>query len=134
MRSYYVCNKKYNGFTYGIAIDKGQIKNVDDKVLSYFSDYKVKRGEETNYDFTIKHLLTMWAPYKSKRDPWTKICSSDNWIYSFLDFLGDRKGLTDEFQDWTVCLHIPSGILYKATNQKTVDYTNQYLFWLLGIK
>ena len=51
--------KKYNGFTYGIAIDKGQIKNVDDKVLSYFSDYKVKRGEETIYDVTIKHLLTM---------------------------------------------------------------------------
>ena len=29
----------------GIAIDKGQIKSVDDKVLDYFPEYKVKRGE-----------------------------------------------------------------------------------------
>ena len=27
----------------GIAIDKGQINSVDDKVLDYFPDYKVKR-------------------------------------------------------------------------------------------
>ena len=31
----------------GIAIDKGQIGSVDDKVLEYFPDYKVKRGEKT---------------------------------------------------------------------------------------
>lgn len=30
----------------GIAIDKGQIKSVDDKVLDYFPEYKVKRGEK----------------------------------------------------------------------------------------
>ena len=81
----------------GIAIDKGQIKSVDDKVLDYFPDYKVKRGEKTIYDVTIKHLLTMRTPYKCKGDPWTKVCSSDNWTYSSLDFLGGRKGLTDEF-------------------------------------
>ena len=48
----------------GIAIDKGQINSVDDKVLDYFPDYKVKRGEKTIYDVTIRHLLTMRAPYK----------------------------------------------------------------------
>ena len=31
----------------GIALDKGQIGSVDDKVLDYFPDYKVKRGEKT---------------------------------------------------------------------------------------
>ena len=45
----------------GIAIDKGQIGSVDDKVLEYFPDYKVKRGEKTIYDVTIRHLLTMRA-------------------------------------------------------------------------
>ena len=30
----------------GIAIDKGQIGSVDDKVLEYFPEYKVKRGEK----------------------------------------------------------------------------------------
>ena len=118
----------------GIAIDKGQISSVEDKVLDYFPDYKVKRGEKTIYDVTIKHLLTMRAPYKCKGDPWSKVCSSDNWTYSSLDFLGGRKGLIDEFNYQTVCLHILSGILYKATNMKTVDYANEYLFEPLGIK
>ena len=52
----------------GIALDKGQIRSVDDKVLDYFPNYKVKRGEKTIYDVTIKHLLTMRAPYKCKGD------------------------------------------------------------------
>lgn len=118
----------------GIAIDQGLIKSVDDKVLDYFPEYKVKRGEKTIYDVTIKHLLTMRAPYKGKGDPWTKVCSSDNWTYSSLDFLGGRKGITDEFDYRTVCLHILSGILYKATNMITVDYANKYLFEPLGIE
>lgn len=118
----------------GIALDKGQIHSIDDKVLDYFPDYKTKRGEKTIYDVTIKHLLTMRAPYKCKGDPWTKVCSSDNWTYSSLDFLGGRKGLTDEFNYQTVCLHILSGILYQVTNMKTVDYANKYLFEPLAIK
>ena len=118
----------------GIAIDKGQIKSVDDKVLDYFPDYKIKRGEKTIFEVTIKHLLTMRAPYKCKGDPWSKVCSSDNWTFASLDFLGGRKGLTDEFNYQTVCLHILSGILYRATKMKTVDYANEYLFEPLGIK
>lgn len=118
----------------GIAIDKGQIGSVDDKVLDYFPEYKVKRGEKTICDVTIRHLLTMRAPYKCKGDPWTKVCSSENWTYASLDFLGGRKGLTDEFNYQTVCLHILTGILYKATNMKTTDYANTHLFEPLGIK
>ena len=117
----------------GIALDKGRIGSVDDKVLDYFPDYKAKRDEKTIHDVTIKHLLTMRAPYKCKGDPWTKVCSSGNWTYSSLDFLGGRKGLTDEFHYQTVCLHILSGILYRATNMKTVDFANRYLFEPLGI-
>lgn len=118
----------------GIAIDNGRIKSVGDKVLDYFPEYKVKKGEKTIYDVTIKHLLTMRAPYKGKGDPWSKVCSSENWTYASLDFLGGRKGLTDEFKYQTVCLHILSGILYKATGMKTVDFANKYLFEPLGIK
>ena len=117
----------------GIAVDRGQIASIDDKVLSYFPDYQVKRGEKTIYDVTIRHLLTMRAPYKGKGDPWSKVCISENWTYTSLDFLGGRGGLTDEFNYKTVCLHILSGILYKATGMTTVEYANEYLFKPLGI-
>ena len=52
------------------------IGSVDDKVLSYFPEYPVKCGEKTIYDVTVKHLLTMRAPYKGHGDPWTL------WIFS----------------------------------------------------
>lgn len=118
----------------GIAIDKGQISSVDDNVLSYFPEYIVKRGEETAQQVKIRHLLTMKAPYKCKGDPWTKVCSSADWTKTSLDLLGGRRGLTGEFNYQTVCLHILSGILYRATGMKTVDYANEYLFVPLGIK
>ena len=117
----------------GIALDKGLIGSIDDKVLDYFPDYKVKRGEKTIYDITIRHLLTMRAPYKGKGDPWTAVCSSENWTYSSLDFLGGKKGITDEFDYRTVCLNILSGILYRATGMKTVIFANKFLFAPLGI-
>ena len=117
----------------GIAVDHGKISGVDDKVISFFPDYQVRRGEKTIYEVTIRHLLTMRAPYKCKGDPWSKVCSSRNWTYASLDFLGGRKGLTDEFQYQSVCLHVLSGILYQATGMKTVDFANEYLFAPLGI-
>ena len=117
----------------GIAVDRGLIKSIDDKVLDFFPDYQVKRGEKTIYDVTIRHLLTMRAPYKGKGDPWSKVCSSEDWTAASLDFLGGKKGITDEFDYRTVCLHILSGILYRATGMKTVDFANQALFAPLGI-
>ena len=118
----------------GIAIDTGQIHSVDDRVLDYFPEYKVKRGEKTIHEVTIKHLLTMRAPYKGKGDPWTKVCSSTNWTNASLDFLGGKKGISGAFEYRTVCLHILSGILYNATHMKTVDYANEKLFEPLGIR
>lgn len=118
----------------GIAIDKGLIQSVDDKVLDYFPDYSVKRGEKTIYEVSIEHLLTMKAPYKCKGDPWTKVCSSDDWTRTSLDLLGGRKGLSKEFNYQTVCLHILSGILAKVSNMTPVDFANRYLFEPLGVQ
>ena len=117
----------------GIAIDCGMINSIEDRVLSYFPEYAVKRGEKTIQNVTIKHLLTMRAPYQGKGDPWTKVCSSANWTNASLDFLGGRHGITGDFDYRTVCLHILSGILYKATGMNTVDFANQALFRPLGI-
>jgi len=118
----------------GIALDKGLINSICDKVLDYFPDYKVKRGEKTIYDVTIKHLLTMRAPYKCKGDPWTKVCTSKDWALASLDFLGGRKGITNEFKYQTVCLHILTGILNKVSDMTSVDFANKYLFEPIGVQ
>lgn len=117
----------------GIAVDQGLIKSIDDKVLDYFSEYTVKRNEKTIYDVTIKHLLTMKSPYKCKGNPWTKVCSSEDWTKASLNFLGGREGFTEVFNYQTVCLHILTGLLYQVSKISTVEFANKYLFNPIGI-
>lgn len=117
----------------GIAIDQGLIHSVDDKVLEYFPDYVVKRGEKTIYEVTIKHLLTMKAPYKCKGDPWTKVCSSNDWTLTSLDLLGGRKGFPEEFNYQTVCLHILTGLISAVSHMTPVQFANKYLFKPIGV-
>lgn len=118
----------------GICVDKGLINGVDDKVLDFFPDYVVKRGEKTAQSVTIRHLLTMRAPFKGKCDPWTKVCVSDDWTKTSLDFLGGRKGVVGEFRYVTVCLHILTGIIAKVSKKSPADFANEYLFEPLGIQ
>ena len=117
----------------GIALDQGRIKSVDQKVLDFFPDYKVKRGEKTIYDVTIRHLLTMTAPYKYASEPWTKVCTSGDWTLAVLDFLGGRKGITGEFKYATLGIQILAGIIENATGERCIDFANRYLFMPLGI-
>lgn len=48
----------------GIALDKGYIKSTEQRVLDFLPDYKVKRGEKTLQNITIRDMLTMTVPYK----------------------------------------------------------------------
>ena len=117
----------------GIAVDKGAIKSIDEKVMSFFPDYQVKKGEKTIYDITIRHLLTMTAPYKGKSEPWKKVCTSDDWTKAALDFLGGRNGITGEFRYATLGIQILAGIIERATGEKCIDFANGNLFIPLGI-
>ena len=116
----------------GIAADKGFI-SIDDKVMDYFPDYQVKRGEKTIYDVTVRHLLTMTAPYKGKSEPWKKVCTSDDWTKAALDFLGGRSGITGEFRYATLGIQILAGIIERASGEKLIDFANKNLFIPLGI-
>ena len=117
----------------GVALDKGCIKSVDQKVMDFFPDYTVKRGEKTIYDVTIRHLLTMTAPYKGKSEPWKKVCTSNDFTIATLDFLGGRKGITGEFRYATLGIQILAGIIERATGEKCIDFANKNLFEPLGL-
>lgn len=117
----------------GIAVDKGYIQNVDQKVLDFFPDYVVKRGEKTIYDVTLKHLLTMTAPYKYRSEPWKKVCTSDDWTKAALDLLGGRSGLTGTFKYATLGIQILTGVIENSSGLNCIDFVNQYLFKPLDI-
>ena len=60
----YSVTKSIISILIGIALDKGYIKNIEEKVLDYFPEYKVKRGERRIQNITLRDMLTMTAPYK----------------------------------------------------------------------
>lgn len=117
----------------GIAIDKGQIKSLDQHILDFFPHYTIKKREKTIQKVTIRHLLTMTAPYKFKYEPYTKVYSSEDWTKSVLDLLGG-KTLSGDFKYTTIGLQVLSGILTDATGQSVLDFTTENLFSPLGIK
>jgi CubicO group peptidase (beta-lactamase class C family) len=117
----------------GIAVDKGYVKNIEQKVLEFFPDYTIKRGEKTIQNVTIKNLLTMTAPFKYKSEPYTKVYSSDDWVKAALDLLGGKSDI-GEFKYTTVGINILSGILTSATGQSVINFTKENLFKPLGIK
>lgn len=117
----------------GIAIDKGYIRSVDQKVLEFFPDYKVEKGEKTIQNITIQNLLTMTAPFKYKEEPYIEYFTSDDWVKFALDLLGGQEQ-TGEFR-YTPIIgpDILSGILAVAAGRSVLDFAAEYLFGPLGI-
>lgn len=130
----YSVTKSIISILIGIAIDKGYIKSIDQKVLDFFPDYIVKRREKTIQNVTLKNLLTMTAPYKYKlAPPYIKYFTSDDWVKFALDLLGG-SGHIGEFR-YTPLIgpDILSGILVKTTGQSVFDFAAENLFSPLGI-
>lgn len=117
----------------GIAINKGHIKSVDQKVMDFFPKYQIKRREKTIQNITIKDLLTMTAPYKYRSEPYTKVYSSNDWTHAVLDLLGG-KGTIGDFKYTTIGIQVLSGILSNSTGQTVSNFANENLFSPLEIK
>lgn len=129
----YSVTKSIISILIGIAIDKGYIPNINQKVLDFFPEYIVKRGEKTIQGVTLKNLLTMTAPYKYKLAPYKKYFTSDDWVKFTLDLLGGRGQIGKFRYAPLIGPDILSGILIKATGQSVLDFATEYLFSPLGM-
>lgn len=118
----------------GIALDKGCIKDIEEKVLDFFPEYKVKKGETTIQNITLKDMLMMTAPYKYRFfAPYVKYFTSSNWVEFSLDLLGGRGKIGTFRYAPLIGPDILSGILVKATGQSVFDFAAENLFSPLGI-
>ena len=117
----------------GIAIDKGFIKSIDDKVLDYYPDYIVKRGEKTLPEIRIRDILTMTVPYKYKFNPYTKYFTSMDWVKFSLDKMGGRGNIGEFRYAPIIGPDVLSGILVKATGQSVLEFAKENLFEPLDI-
>lgn len=118
----------------GIALDQGYLKSVDQKVLEFFPDYTVKRGEKTIQRVTLRDILTMTAPYKYKSAPYTKYFASESWVKAALDLLGGKGEIGRFRYAPLIGPDILTGILAKATGRSVLDFARENLFTPLGIQ
>lgn len=143
--------KYYNGYTkadtvhiasvtksivsalFGIAIAQGYIKSLDQKILDYFPDYTIKKGEKTIQEITIQNMMTMTVPYKCKTEPYEKVMSGEHWIKEALDLMGGSGKIGKFTYSPLIGTQVLSGIFTKATGQSLLEFARENLFSPLGI-
>ncbi len=118
----------------GIAIGKGMIRSIDQKVLDFFPDYEVLPNETGIHHVTIRHLLTMTAPYKYETEPYMQFFTSPNPVRAALDLLGGDKPIGTFHYSAIGGTHILSGILTRAAGQSALAFAQEQLFAPLEIQ
>lgn len=120
----------------GIAIDKGYIESIDQKVSDFLPELLKDDIESGKLTWTIEHLLTMsvgsqWDEF-SGESFWDMIGSND-WIdYTISQPLTDEPGETYKYNSGAS--HLLSVIIERATGMSTKEFADEYLFSQIGIK
>lgn len=130
----YSVTKSVLSILIGIALDKGFIQSLDQKVLDFFPDYVVSKKETTIQTITIKDIMTMSAPYKYLIPPYIKYFTSADYVKFSLDLLGGKKKSGKFRYTPLIGPDILSGILMRATNQTVLDFAKEHLFNPLQIQ
>lgn len=118
----------------GIALDKGCLQSIDQRLMDIFPEYNDLFDNECKQSITIKHLLTMTVPYDFPdwNEPFDKFCSSSDWTKYIINNLG-INGRPGDFKYSTEGAHLLSCIITRATGKSAREFANQYLFTPLGI-
>jgi len=123
----------------GIAINKGFIKDVDQKIVEIFPNKEIKNLDDRKKSITVKHLLMMVSGLQAN-DGWEKnwvglfdMQASDNWTQYTLN-LPMEANPGERFEYYNCNSHLLSAIINKTTGMKTIDFANKYLFEPIGIK
>lgn len=120
----------------GIAIDRGYIKSIEDRVLDYLPQGRTQISDERWKDLKIEHLLTMKSgipPIESGGIVLKMILSDGDWVKFILDLpLECEPG--EKFVYNSANTHLLSAIITNAAGMSTLDFAKEFLFAPLGIK
>ncbi|MGD0207819.1 MAG: serine hydrolase [Verrucomicrobiota bacterium] len=133
--------KSVNSILIGIAIDQHLIRNVDEKISSFFHEYSDIFTNKEKDEIRLKDLLSMTAGL-----------SWDEWRYPYTDSRNDAAVMASKADFFRYVLERPvatspgtkfvynSGIslmlgeiIYKASGLKADKFAERYLFSRLGI-
>jgi len=132
------CTKSITSAAFGIAVDKGYIKSLQQPVLEIFPEKQFANLDEDKKAITLKNLLTMTAGLKTQDSylyRWkglNEMTQKKDWVQYVLDQpMAEKPGTRFEYSNCVTFLL--SAIIQKATKQQTYAFMQQYLFGPLGI-
>jgi CubicO group peptidase (beta-lactamase class C family) len=125
----------------GIALDRGVITSLDEKVYTFFPNRKGTIWVDKPYTITLKHALTMTAgldwdertyPYGDPRNANTAMNRSDDWIDFILNTnMAEPPGTRFNY---TSGLSVLLGaVIQNSSELETDKFAAKYLFGPLGI-
>lgn len=117
----------------GIALAEKRIVNLDQKILSYFPEYRTHDMDPRKAAITIHDLLTMKSgiAWDEERD-FERLSSSDHWIqYMFSLPMKDHPGSVFSYNSGAS--HILSELIRRVTGMNAFEFARKRLFSPLGI-
>ena len=133
--------KSITSILIGIAIDKGFIKNVSQRVVDFFPGWQIANLDSRKQNMTLRHLLTMttglawdeWTlPYEDPRNSECALYDSGNCTQYFLNLpMAFQPG-----EKWVYCsgASIMLGvIIQRASGYSVPDFARRFLFDPIGV-
>ena len=132
--------KSITALLMGIAIDKGLVKDVNQKVYDFFPDYKKRiNPSEAHLNIRIKDILTMSSGLAADSDDAhspgndSDLISSDDWVNFALNLpMAFEPGSRWVYND--VCAMLSGAIIEQVSGMKLADFAKKHLFDPLGIR
>ena len=132
--------KSVNSLLVGVAIDRGEIKSIDDPVYEYFPDRAETKWVAEKYPITLRHLLTMSAaiewnetlPYSDPKNSNTMMNDSGDWLGFVLglDQAGEPGRISYYSSGQSMLL---GGVVKNATGLYSDEFAQETLFKDLGV-
>lgn len=130
----YSVTKSFVATLIGIAIDKGYMDGVEQRIVDFFPERTFANLDEGKGAMTLEDVLTMRSglEWREGDAAYGELYRSQDWVQYMLDKPMVSPPGT-EFNYCTGCSQLLSAILKETTGMNPRDFAEEYLFNPLGI-
>ncbi|MHA1984533.1 MAG: serine hydrolase domain-containing protein [Candidatus Hodarchaeales archaeon] len=133
------CTKTVTSALIGIALERGYLDNLSQKVVDFFTDRTIKNLDDRKKNVTIEDLLTMRAGFKwyqpfSTESGYKDPSADHNMMARSIDYTQyvlDQPMVLDPGTGWDYSngnSHLLSAIIQKVTRMTTLEFGQKFLF------
>jgi CubicO group peptidase (beta-lactamase class C family) len=133
--------KSFTSALIGIAISKGLIKSIDEKICRYYEEWDCNDRNDPRSRISIRHAMTLttgleWQEDWTVWDPATNDALKMGASGHFIEYMSARKGIHEPGQRFYYSTGDPmllSRVIQRATGMTAFEFAKQNLFKPLNI-